>query len=180
MVKGFMDKYLSVDQITVYLALLFSVLFIFYFWRDFKFSLGICFIISLICLALLYYLTCKDFTCDVYKYLHLYLVGPALYCLNGPVNRSKFVLLPPAALLLAVIFTYNFELPFIICFVFIAINIFYIIKFLIKYHKQPLFLPYLKQMIILAAVTGCAYIISLHLSKQMYFRAYKFMTSWFS
>ncbi|MDR2301479.1 MAG: hypothetical protein LBF38_05490, partial [Deltaproteobacteria bacterium] len=120
--KEFIDKYFSVDQIFSYFALIFSILFIFYFWRDFKFGLGLCSVISLICLGLLYYFTCKNFQCDVYKWLHLYLIGPALYCLNGPVNRAKYVLLPPAALLLAVIFTYNFEIPLIICFVFIAIN----------------------------------------------------------
>lgn len=172
------QKYLTVDSLCSYFALIFAALFMYYFVQDFKIGFMICRITFILTIVLLYYFTCKNFKCDIYKYLHIYLIPPALYCTNGSINRLKYVLIPPAALLFAVIFTYEFEIPIIICSLFIAINILYIIKFLVKHKKNPKFMPYLRQMVTLAAIAACGYIISLHLSKQMYFKAYKFITSW--
>ncbi|MDR1309548.1 MAG: hypothetical protein LBL95_06595 [Deltaproteobacteria bacterium] len=173
------EKYITIDNLSAYFAIIFSTIFIFYFIRDFSGNIILCNILSSIYLILLFMFTCKNAHCDMYKYMYLYLIAPALYCVNGTINRYKYVLLPPAALLLAFIFTYNFDIPVFMCGLFLAINLFYIVRYAHKYKTMPQFLPYLKQMAMLAVIAACGYIISLHLSQQFYFKAYKFMTSWF-
>jgi hypothetical protein len=176
---AFQQQFLRVDNFTSYFALIFAAMFSYYFLVEFKIGFTIPRIGNVLTLILLFYFTFNDFKCDIYKYLHLYLIPPALYCINITINRMKYVIMPIAILLLAIIYTYEFEIPLIICSLFIVINIFYIIKFLVKHKKHPKFAPYLRQMITLVVIAISGYIVSLHLSKQMYFKAYKFMTSWF-
>jgi hypothetical protein len=173
------ERYITVDNLSAYFAIIFSTIFMFYFIRDFSGNIILCNILSSIYLILLFMFTCKNAHCDMYKYMYLYLIAPALYCVNGTINRYKYVLLPPAALLLAFIFTYDFDIPVFMCGLFLAINLFYIVRYVHKYKTTPQFLPYLKQMAMLAVIAVCGYVISLHLGRQFYFKAYKLMTSWF-
>jgi hypothetical protein len=175
--KGAQKNYFTVDQLWSYFSLVSATLFAYYFLRAFSFHVRFCQFVALLSFILLCSYTCKDFLCDVYAYLYVYLIPPALYCINGTINQGKYVLAPPSILLIAIIFTYKFEIPVFICAVFVLINIFYIFRFLYKHKQKPRIMPYVKQLAILSFVVACGYVVSLHLSKQLYYKAYKFFFS---
>jgi hypothetical protein len=178
-ISNILTNYFTIDHIYSYIAIILSGIFLYCFLVDFYIKKSLCIVITLIMLTVLSYYTCKDLICNIEKYLYLYMITPSIFFINLTINKLKYLYFPLAVFCLATIFVYNFEIPFMICSLFIFINIIYILRYIVNYKKSPLFKPYLKQMMTLAIINAFGYILSLYLGKQFYYKIYHFVASLF-
>jgi hypothetical protein len=173
----FSDNFFTVDKIVSYIILVLTFMFIYYFLLENSAHYLICIFVPFIYIIFIYLYAFKDFKCDIYKYLEVFLIAPTLFCIDQIINRYRYFAAPLAILPLAVVFSYHLELGLAICAVFVLIDFGFVLKFVLKHKKTPDFKPYVKQILTLAVLSAVGYVVSLHLDKQFYFKAFKFFTS---
>jgi hypothetical protein len=171
------ETYFTFDNLIVYFAIIFSTIFLFYFIKEYIGNVIVSNILGVAGLVALYVLACEDKSCELYAYLHMFFIYPSLYCVNNTIRMSNYPLLPVAALLVSFIFAYDRYLPLYICAAFIIINVVYSIVMYFKKKEVPVPLTVVKNIFLLAAIFGSAHFISIHLGRQFYFKAFRFLAS---
>jgi hypothetical protein len=131
--NNFIDNYLEFNNLISYFVLLITSIFIFYFIKDLFSNIYICIFCSLLNMTMLYYFTCYNFTCDISQFKHIYLISPALYFINGVINRSNYYLIIPAIIICFIIFIYDSMIPLFICTFFYVIDC---VHLLIDFYKN--------------------------------------------